>query len=183
MLPAKLSGRPFCSYINEAIYTDNHEILKVALPVIRSICEQLNSREQPPDKFPSSNLTYRGVGMPDAHRRFFKANRIYRANMFSATSFSNATALKFARSNTAADRDATLFILNFDPVKKCKHVNYLESITDSTGEDEFLLVPYSGLKVKKDSWYCQEEKVWVIELDVLPDNKDIHLNLPSSPWH
>merc|ERR1719424_592584 len=116
------------------------------VPLVRIINALIVEARHGPRQWPLENVTYRGIGLPEAERCFFTKDKIYRVPMFLATSFKRGTAELFMKRMSKGGNKPTLFIFKFDPVKRCMHANYLGDVTAVSGEEEFLLPPYAGFK-------------------------------------
>lgn len=136
--------------------------------------------------WPSQNVTYRGVTMLDASRDFFVTNKKYRVKMMLATSFEQVIAERFMAEGVERHplHIPVLFKFNFDSVKRCKHVLYIEELTAARNEFEFSLAAYSAFRVRSvtpaATW--SPRTPLVIELDVMPDNTEERHDLPLTSW-
>merc|ERR1711988_1736708 len=84
--------------------------------------------------------------MPEHHLPFFAVGRRFRSAMFVASSFDEAVAREFM-ARVPADVAPTLWKVRFDPVRRCKHVNFLDGLSTVNREAEFLFPPYSVFTV------------------------------------
>merc|ERR1712187_362922 len=139
------------------------------VPVVRIINALIVTNQRIPDlvTWPPDNTTYRGIGMPMWARGFFTLGKVYRVPMFLATSFQRHTAETFMRITSSGDHRPTMFLFHFDPLYKCRHVNFLEHAPSIKVEAEFLMPPYSGFQVLLAQW--SETKVSEIHLRVFCD--------------
>jgi hypothetical protein len=104
-------------------------------------------------RFPPGGTVYRGGGLPDDHRMFYKPGKKYRVPGFLASSFSRTVAENFMVFADARDEPCVLWIIHVDPAgehdvtKRCLHVNYVTH-TNVHGEGEYLFAPYAPFEVK-----------------------------------
>jgi len=172
------TNRQLCSYINEALRNDTSPMVEKVVPLVHIINSLAVTREGAAQKWPYSNMTYRGIGMPESARDFFTLGKIYRVPMFLATSFQTEDALTYSLGMAKGLNKPTLFIFKFDPVLRCTHAAY---VGDYVREDELLLPPYSGFQVKRVEWSGTTS---TIEIKVFADNQDEELaNAPLAVWH
>jgi len=186
----RFDGRiEFCGILNRALREDDLEAMEHVAVIGRALNMQCVSRCNKHTKWPMSNKTYRGAAMPVCHRDFFTVGKTYRAPMYLATSADEDVSSDFM------DRDEPImWTFHFDPVKKCKHVNYIDRNDGSVSdESEFLFVPYSIFRVRKVTWVhnakfdpsAQIMRYHEIEVDVAPCNCKgpmVQPDLPLAPW-
>ena len=108
---------------------------------------------------PGGAITFRGASMPHSGLAFFQqllqpANqRQYRTKMFLATSFDPTVVDGFLNDprNNQPGRVKVRFIIRYDDVRRCMHVNYIEASHSEAPnpEDEFLFAPYSTFTVQQ----------------------------------
>lgn len=179
-------GRELCSFINEAVRTEDGEMFDAVIPVCRMLNGNLVVRGGAgPTAYPPNNTTHRGLGMPACCRAFFIQDKTFRVPNFFATSFTLETALDFAGNNSSTENLPTRFEVEFDPPTSqgglgCKHANYLDGISGIPGEHEFLMPPYSAFTVVADPF--ELDGIWVIRIRALHDNLLAEANIPVAPW-
>ena len=124
----------------------------------------------------------------------------YRVPGFLATSFSQATAQQFLRTQEAYGRQAILWVVHVDPAgaadptKQCKHVNLVQTSL-VPGEREYLFAAYSIFTVRSVTWGVGGAP-HRIELDAASDNRmeaeggegrwatpQGSEHLPLAPWY
>jgi len=139
-----------------------------------------------------------GTALPRCHRSFFTVGKMYRAPMYLSTSSDDEVAEHFlarlpqpSGNQQPPYQEPVQWIFHFDPVKRCKHVNFLDKNDGTVGEEnEFLFVPYSVFTVRRVEWVDSPavnefvHRFHRIEVDVAPDNTkvDKQLTLPLAPW-
>ncbi|XRB24114.1 SAP domain-containing protein [Pseudoscourfieldia marina] len=208
-LSDKLDGPKveFCSILNHAIRTDDPQSLQI-VPATKITCmmqhflnaerrEKCNANCWPQgDKAEkgkgwstTENTVYRGGGLPDEHGEFFKCMndlkpRAYRVPMLLATSFDKGVAKGFM-DRQPESMPKVLWTIKLDAEDKCKHVNYLEKITNIQGESEFLFSAYSAFTVEEITWsedpYNGDPHL--VTLKAVSDNKKVADDVPCAPWH
>ena len=103
-------------------------------------------------RFPPNGVTYRGGGLPDQHRSFFRPGMKYRVPGFLATSFSELVAGKFMAWADGRGEPCVLWVVRVDAggeqaqQKRCLHVNYVTR-SNVADEDEYLFAPYAPFTV------------------------------------
>jgi hypothetical protein len=198
--------KEFCSLLNAAIQSDHAELAPPAAALARGINAMcVEGRGGAALPFPPGGITYRGGGFNDDHRGFFTEGKVFRQPFFLATSFSQATADRFRRTQEAYGRQGIMWVVYTDPAgeqdltKRCKHVNFVKHslIVDGAGnpiEQEYLFAAYSIFTVRSVSWGVGGAP-HRIELDAASDNKvDAEggaerwatpvgsESLPNAPW-
>jgi len=198
-----------CSLLNRALREDQTGPLRHALVITRALtmfCCRGENREQVtgfysrlrrqlrrreadwPNGLNSDlrDVTYRGGGLPAAHRGFFRAGRRFRCPCFVASSFRKATALKFMARQS---HPCVLWTLRFDPTLRCLHVNLIRALDGGQFQDEqeFLLSPYTAFEVLEVAPATRgtEHDPHRVTLAVAADNLDLAAwpeDLPTSPW-
>ncbi len=79
-----------CSILNDALRSDDKDLLEAAMPLIRAINSLCVFRGARPDqqlRFPPESKCFRGGGMPNQWLGFFQVDLKYRVPGFLATSF------------------------------------------------------------------------------------------------
>jgi len=189
-------GREFCSVLNEAIRSDDKELMAAAMPIIRAIntlCVIRGVRSELQLKYPRDGVCYRGGGLGSAALPFFKVGTVYRVPGFLATSFSRDVAERFLLQSFEGDPDlpCVLWIIHLDPrgeanpVYRCKQVNFVESSKFGDSEQEFLFAPYSVFTVRSVELSARATYLapHVIHLDAAVDNRLESETLPLAPWY
>ena len=124
---------------------------------------------------PPGGVCWRGGGFDDQFRPFFTVGKQYRVPGFLATSFSQAKAMEFVRTQEAYGRQGILWTVHVDPAgeadrtKRCKHVNLVQHSL-VPGEQEYLFTAYSIFTVRSVEW-GEDGAPHRIELDAATDNK------------
>ena len=206
-LPDKLDGPKveFCNILNHAIRTDHPLQIGPATKITCMMQHFLNAERREKcnancwpqgDKAEkgkgwstTENTVYRGGGLPDEHGEFFKCMndlkpRAYRVPMLLATSFDKGVAKGFM-DRQPESMPKVLWTIKLDAEDKCKHVNYLEKITNIQGESEFLFSAYSAFTVEEITWsedpYNGDPHL--VTLKAVSDNKKVADDVPCAPWH
>jgi len=186
-------GSDLFGMLQKTIRKDDGLALKPAVELVRCLNGLLCSVRADPHatQWPAANLTFRGTTMPaDALARYVAGTK-YRAKMLIATSFAERIATRFmaaSLSESAARGEShvpVLFRFHFDPIKRCKHVYYIEDLTAVRNEDEFLLAAYSAFKVRSvtpGNAAATPTVPAIVEVDVLPDNSEEKEDLPLLSW-
>jgi hypothetical protein len=103
-------------------------------------------------RFPPGGIVYRGGGLPDEHRKFYKPGKKYRVPGFLATTFSSVVAGTFIASADRRGEPCVLWVVHLDPAgehsvaRRCMHVNFVTH-TNVQGEGEYLFAPYAPFEV------------------------------------
>jgi hypothetical protein len=103
-------------------------------------------------KFPPNGVMYRGGGLPDVHRGFYRVGKTFRVAGFFATSFLRHKAEQFMCMSDERGEPCVMWEVHVDPAgeyspaRRCKHVNYVER-TNVQGEEEYLFAPYSPFTI------------------------------------
>jgi hypothetical protein len=150
--------RELAFMINSLLRSDDADAAPHLAVIVRAVNTLLITRREDVHmvKFPPNGITYRGGGLPDAHRGFFTAGKKYRVPGFLATSFSRNVAEKFMRWADMREEPCVLWIVHVDPdgeyseARKCMHVNFVER-SNVEGEDEYLFAPYAPFTVRQAS--------------------------------
>lgn len=197
-------GREFCSLLNQAVREDgtlSPATLRPAVMLCRAINDVLccGNRASGASEWPSGpgalppllgqwvsaswssepDTTFRGGALPAEHEAFFAVGRRFRTSMFVATSFDEAVARQFM-ARAPADVQPVLWRVRFDPVRRCKHVNYVGALsTASSREAEFLFPPYSVFSVLRLE---RAQHHLIVELQAAVDNLHEPTELPLAPW-
>lgn len=181
--PDQLNGRELCSYINQAVIEDSEPMIAKVVPVCRILNKMVVTRAQAATvQWPQDFKTFRGIGMPEEHFGFFEVGRVYRTNMFLASSAKLTVAKGFAINNAVDSKKQVIFTIQFDEDLLCAHANYMETISSCKGEAEFLMPPYSGFRVTDAVFVATG--VSKVTIYAFPDNKAPELaNVPLAPWH
>jgi hypothetical protein len=183
-------GREFCGILNEAIRLDEEEGARDTAIVVHTINKLLVTRRAgATGEFPLDATCWRGGGLPDEHRAFFRPGVKFRVPMFLATSFSEDTAYEFMyRAHVEGRLPAVQWRIKLDPRGaaqfryRCKHVNYVTR-TNVEGEREFLFAPYSAFTVVSVTEGRGDDRdPHCIELMAAVDNRDEPDDLPLAPW-
>lgn len=139
-------------------------------------------------KFPLNGVVYRGGGLPDEHRSFFKLGREFRVAGFLASSFSQETAEHFMSSARARGEPCIMWEIHVDPAgesspaKRCMHVSYVER-SNMPGEKEYLFAPYLPFTVKQVRWgRGSASNPHIVVLEAGLDSLDFGEDLPLAPW-
>ena len=194
-----INGVELCGMLNKAVREDVPEVMEAVAVIARAMNFHCVARG--PSKliaWPSESTTYRGSALPQCHRAFFtqmfKQGTKYRVPMYLATSADDEVAENrfLARLEEPSGRqqpphqEPVMWIFHFDPVKRCKNINFIDkarssrvmpspwlfpSLTDPastrspeqtddtvSGESEFLFPPYSTFTVRSVEWVSQP--VW-----------------------
>ena len=85
-----------------------------------------------PVRWPASNQSMRGGGLPPQHRAFFTPGKQYRAPMFVATTFERHVANDFMQRQA---EEPVLWTFRFHAELRCNHVNYIDR-NDGTVHNE-----------------------------------------------
>ena len=197
-------GREFCSLLNQAIREDGTRAPATLRPAV-ILCRAINdvlccgNRKSGASEWPSgpgalppllgqwvsaswsseADATFRGGALPAEHEPFFTVGRRFRTCMFVATSFDEAVARQFM-ARAPADMQPVLWRVRFDPVRRCKHVNYVGALsTASSREAEFLFPPYSVFSVLRLE---RSQRHLMVELQAAVDNLHEPIELPLAPW-
>jgi hypothetical protein len=180
-------GRELCSYINQAIRDDSPDTLEHLVIVVRAINELcVQGRSIGHIKWPEANTCFRGAGLPDKQRFFFRPGKKYRVPFFLATSFEKTKVAQaiFANQAQAKGLPPVLYIFHLNAEFRCVHVNFLGE-KSLCNESEFLFAPYSVFTLRSVEW--QSDPTWqsphIIQLEVAVDNKAEPENLPLATWH
>eukprot|EP00966_Prymnesium_polylepis_P327818 7383655-Prymnesium_polylepis.2 len=193
--------REFCSYLNQCLREDNDFAVKHATVVsdalnkmvvalgdrANKLSEQCNWPSGPEADIGWStkeDATWRGTALPPEHLGFFSEGTEFRTNMFLATSFDRAVAEGFMNGQYESKPDNGRALWTFEFEKhNCHHVNFIGEQSVVKSEREFLLTPYTALKVKKfeRSPNLLEQPHRII-LTVAPDNQGPSEDLPLAPW-
>ena len=182
--PQKLQNRELCSIFNQAIRSDNKEMMPSVVVFARGLnmlC--VNRRVSSLPEGP--RITFRGGGLPSKEiHDFFAVGKQFRSPQFLSTSISRGVAFDFVHRAVGRGEIPVLWEFHFDEDYRCKHVNIL-SKSNVEGEKEFLFAAYSVFTVRVKE--IQVNPTWKnphkIALDVAPDNQDYPENLPVSPWY
>jgi len=195
--------REFCSYLNQCLRADKDPPLRhaavFACQLNKSLVGNFGGRAKaagldkgtwpcgPDAEFGIStkaNATWRGTALPSKHLGFFTVGQQFRTNMFLATSFDRDVAERFMTmqySENPQDGRA-LWEFQFEE-KNCCHVNFIGDGSAVQDEKEFLLTPYTALKVKSfEPSPDLEVQPHRIVVSVAPDNKVPREDLPLAPW-
>ena len=189
--------RELCWLINHAIRLDNPVLLKPLMPTIRainSLCVVRGTREVTANVWPANGLCYRGGGLPEKARSFFRPGVQYRVPGFLATSLSEEIARRFAERAFDAGAGKLPVVLwtvqvdpegSTDPQLRCKQVNYVTHSNLGNSEQEFLFAPYSTFTVTRTEWsdtpnYNTPHRIW---LQAARDNLVEPEDLPLAPWY
>ena len=191
-------NKEFCSLLNAAIRDDHAALAGPAAALGRGLNEGLctEGRAAPAAvPFPPGGVTLRGGGFDNAHQGFFTVGKQFRVPGFLATSFQQATALRFLRTQQAYGRQGILWVVRVDPAgehdpsKRCKHVNFVSHslIVDHAGapaEREYLFAAYSVFTVLEVHWSDtpDDETPHRIVLQAATDNRKEPDGLPLAPW-
>ena len=104
--------------------------------------------------------------------------------MLLATSFDKGVAKAFM-DRQPASMPKVLWTIKLNAEDKCKHVIFLEDVTNVQGESEFLFSAYSAFIVEEIRWsegpYNGDPHH--ITLQAVSDNKKIADDVPCAPWH
>ena len=205
-LPDKLDGKlEFCNILNHAIRTDHPLQIGPATKITCMMQHFLNAERREKcnancwpqgDKAEkgkgwstTENTVYRGGGLPDEHQKFFECMNdlkpcAYRVPMLLATSFDKGVAKAFM-DRQPASMPKVLWTIKLNAEDKCKHVIFLEDVTNVQGESEFLFSAYSAFIVEEIRWsedpYNGDPHH--ITLQAVSDNKKIADDVPCAPWH
>ncbi|CAE8601232.1 unnamed protein product [Polarella glacialis] len=180
-------NREMCSYINQALREDQPKMLESLVVIIRAINELcVNRRTASSVDWPKDHTCYRGAGLPDERRGFFRPGRKYRVPFLLATTFEKTRVAQGIFASQAQDNGfpPVLYVLRLDAEYQCRHVNFLGE-KSLCNESEFLFAPYSVFTVRSVEW--QETPTWrnphMVHLDVAVDNKEESDDLPLAFWH
>ena len=113
--------------MNEAIRSDAEPLLTPAVTLTRAInllC--VNRMKVHSVRWPANGIVYRGGGLPDVHRAFFRPGVEYRAPSFVATSFQKHVAINLCRRADESGTPAVMWVFHFDEQLRCDHVNVVE---------------------------------------------------------
>jgi serine/threonine protein kinase len=184
----KQHEKEFCALLNAAIRSDDARLMPCTAALVRAINALCVAGRQGEARaeFPPNGCTFRGTAFSNEHRPFFVPGRKYRAPGFVATSFDEATALKFAfRNGPDLGKPAVLWEVHVDPAgehdraRRCKHVNYVRK-SFVRGEKEYLFTAYSVFTVRRVEW---SDPLSTIVLDAALDNSAEEEDLPLAPWY
>jgi hypothetical protein len=150
--------RELAFILNSLLRSDDGDAAPHLAVIVRAINTLLITRRGDLGmvKFPPNGITYRGGGLPDAHRSFFTAGKKYRVPGFLATSFSQKVAEDFMMYADGRGEPCVLWIVHVHPdgehskARRCMHVNFVER-SNVQGEDEYLFAPYAPFTVRQAS--------------------------------
>uniref|UniRef100_A0A7S4G9F7 Uncharacterized protein n=1 Tax=Eutreptiella gymnastica TaxID=73025 RepID=A0A7S4G9F7_9EUGL len=179
--------------INSAIREDDPEEAPAAAVISRALNSLLVFRRPPVElHFPPEATVWRGGGLPDAHRAFYTAGKMYRVPGFLATSFSEDKAYEFMyRAHALHGLPAVQWVVHLDPRGqqqfryRCKQVNFVNA-TQVPGEEEFLFAAYSVFTVRDVQWVSEAtpDGPHVVHLEAAIDNNLPNSGgLPLAPWY
>ena len=179
--------------INSAIREDDPEEAPAAAVISRALNSLLVFRRPPVElHFPPGATVWRGGGLPDAHRAFYTAGKMYRVPGFLATSFSEDKAYEFMyRAHALHGLPAVQWVVHLDPRGqqqfryRCKQVNFVNA-TQVPGEEEFLFAAYSVFTVRDVQWVSEAtpDGPHVVHLEAAIDNNLPNSGgLPLAPWY
>jgi hypothetical protein len=188
--------KELCSIINHAVRCDIPALVRPAAQLIRNINQLVVTRNKAiAMHYPENGVCFRGSGLPDQHKQFYKPGVQYRVPGFLATSFNEKVAIEFTkRAHFNGRMPVAIWRVYVDPRGKtelqyrCKHVN-LVLRANVAGEEEFLFAPYSVFTVHSVTW---REGTFgephLIELVAAIDNRDesgapTSETLPLAPWY
>jgi hypothetical protein len=150
--------REFSYVLNSLIRSDDAEAAPHIAVVVRAINTLLVSRRSDVNviRFPPNGVTYRGGGLPDAHRDFFQAGKKYRVPGFLATSFARHVVDDFMLWADQRGERCVLWEIHVDPegdrfkARRCMHVSYVEHRALGVPlEEEYLFAPYAPFTVRE----------------------------------
>jgi hypothetical protein len=183
----QLDGKELCWILNEALREDEAvDHTAVISRALNAFCVRRQAGGGPSlqTRWPASNETVRGGGLPRRHRPFFTIGKRYRVPMFLATSGDRPTADAFMQRQA---EEPVLWTFRFDPALRCNHVNFIDRTDNTAGsEAEFLFSPFSAFEVLSVLWSAQPH--WTrpheIVVKVAPDNTAMEWpeDLPLAPW-
>jgi hypothetical protein len=190
------NNKEFCSVLNEVIRRDQKGVaLKHAVVLCRGINGHLTRSRSTqsgidvadPSRSRSTavNKTYRVCGMPvDAVTDFYqqRVGGKFRTRMFLATSFFRQQAMDIFMPRVQPGHVGVLFIVRIDADRKTSQACFIEGLTLTRDEFEFLYVPYSVFTVEAVQAPSEGSNYWLIELLAATDNKSEQEDLPLAPW-
>ena len=181
------SSREMCFFMNHALRSDDHACLTSVLPIVhrlnQHITTELRKSQQHEDLPPEMSLlrdgyhvSYRGGGMKDEYKDFFRIGMKYRSNQYISTSFQREKTMFFLRRQKSGE--PILWRIHTSPM--CVNVKYMQKTTVS--EDEFLFVPHSIFTVLAVKWSSSPLDVpHEIDVQVCTDNKEEVGQFPHAP--
>jgi hypothetical protein len=186
--------RELAFIINSLLRSDDADAAPHLVVIVRAINTLLITRRGDLEivKFPPNGVTYRGGGLPDAHRGFFTAGKQYRVPGFLATSFSWKVAEDFMMYADMREEPCVMWIVHVDPdgehskARRCMHVNFVER-SNVKGEDEYLFAPYAPFTVievhEGSGLPCDPHVIKVLAALDSRDKKNFPEDLPLAPWY
>lgn len=168
--------------INRALWDDDEELLREAMPLIRGINRRCTeNRGGPMPEIPE--CTYRCGSMPPKHIEFFerqaKSGEPFRFKPFFATSSSKQSAASFLARVEKPNLSA-FWHVKYNECG-CFHVNDFSVHSAYPDEKEFLFPPYSAFTVERVAKMADPEG-YRIELRAVLDNQKVAEDLPLAPW-
>lgn len=138
-------------------------------------------------------MTERGAWLPLEQVKCFSAGRVYRCPRYLATSGGiGIVAKRFIAENPKPMDTPEQFVpvefrFYFDRAKGCEQVNLMKGLSYYPDEEEWLFAPYSAFRVRKAAdlskgTFSADDPV-IIEIDVLPDNREESESLPLQEYH
>merc|ERR1719329_302625 len=112
------------------------------------------------------------------YEQAFSNQTIYRAPIAIATTRKGTLSIDFM-TEKSYPRDALMaqWVFHIDPRQKCVHINCLEPVTLLSGEEEFLLPPYSSFRTQKVEMLPHPtlpgQSFYRIDVYVMPDNREV----------
>eukprot|EP00667_Euglena_gracilis_P003638 EG_transcript_3648 len=182
--PRTLDKKELCFILNELLREDHGPLMPFVAGITRAINLLLVGLDRM-SMTPSSNVVFRGGGLPDEHRPFFTTGRKYRVPMFTATSIDRDLCQRIfcRRAETHHKQPPVLWVIALDERDGCKHVNYIHT-TECKEEQEYLFSPYSVFTVQTTDWKAAPH--WkdphIVYLRAAVDNRLEPEDLPLSPW-